>query len=240
MVDLVKRIDRRFYPDFANYWDDALFRKVVLAHLRPHMQVLDIGAGAGIVSHMNFRGLASKVCGVDPDARVATNPYLDEGKQGVGEAIPYPDERFDLVLADNVCEHLESPEQVFKEVSRVLKPGGLFLAKTPNRCHYMPLIAQMTPFWFHRWVNQKRGRQGIDTFPTVYRANSATDLQRLAMSAGLVVESILMTEGRPEYLRFSAFTYMVGLIYERLANMSQTFASFRILIVAVFRKPMPS
>jgi hypothetical protein len=104
----------------------------------------------------------------------------------------------------------------------------------------MPLIARMTPFWFHQWVNQKRGRQGIDTFPTVYRANSATDLQRLAMSAGLVVESILMTEGRPEYLRFSAFTYMVGLIYERLANMSQTFASFRILIVAVFRKPMPS
>ena len=202
------------------------------------MHVLDIGAGAGIVSHMNFRGLASKVCGVDPDVRVMTNPYLDEGKQGVGEAIPYPDERFDLVLADNVFEHLEAPQRVFKEVSRVLKPGGLFLAKTPNRCHYMPLIARMTPFWFHRWVNQKRGRQVIDTFPTVYHANTATALQRLAMSAGLVVESICRTEGRPEYLRFSAVTYIFGLAYERLANISQSFASFRILIVAAFRKPM--
>jgi SAM-dependent methyltransferase len=239
-VNLVRRIDQHFYPDFENYWDDALFRKLVLTHLRSHMDVLDMGAGAGIVSHMNFRGLAKQVCGVDPDIRVTKNPYLDEGKQGFGEAIPYPDERFDLVLADNVFEHLESPLSVFKEVTRVLKPGGLLLAKTPNRRHYMPLIAQMTPFWFHRWVNQKRGRKEVDTFPTVYRANTATALQRLALSAGLGVESIRLTEGRPEYLRFSAATYIFGLAYERLANISQAFASFRILIVAVFRKPMIS
>jgi SAM-dependent methyltransferase len=204
------------------------------------MQVLDMGAGAGIVSHMNFRGLATKICGIDPDQRVTENPYLDEAKQGLGEAIPYPDGSFDLVLADNVFEHLESPERVFKEVARVLRPGGLFLGKTPNRCHYMPAIAQMTPFWFHRWINKKRGRKEVDTFPTVYRANTATDLQRLARLAGLVVESIRFAEGRPEYLRFSAVTYMFGLAYERLANISQAFASFRILIVAVFRKPMIS
>src|SRR5262245_29688669 len=220
-MDLVKRIDRRFYPDFENYWDDALFRKVVLTLLRSHMDVLDMGAGAGIVAHMNFRGLAKKVCGVDPDIRVTKNPYLDEGKQGLGEAIPYSDERFDLVLADNVFEQLESPLPVFKEVTRVLRPAGLFLSKTPNHCHYMPLIARMTPFWFHRWVNQKRGRKEIDTFPTVYRANSATALQHLATSAGLAVESIRLTEGRPEYLRFSAVAYVFGLAYERLANISQ-------------------
>jgi SAM-dependent methyltransferase len=202
------------------------------------MRVLDIGAGAGIVSQMNFRGLARKVCGLDPDSRVSQNPYLDEGKQGVGESIPYPDESFDLVFADNVFEHLETPQLVFGEVARVLKPGGIFLGKTPNRHHYMPLIAQITPFWFHRWVNRKRGRQEIDTFPTRYRANTPTDLERLAKSAGLTIGSIRLVEARPEYLRFSAVTYMFGLAYERFVNLSEVLAPFRILIIAVFRKPV--
>lgn len=239
MVGVVRWIDRYYYEKFQNHWDDALFRERVLDYLRPDLELLDIGAGAGIVPEMNFRGLVKKVCGVDPDVRVKQNPYLDEGKQGFGESIPYPDECFDLVLADNVLEHLASPKMVFEEIARVLKPGGVFLGKTPNRHHYMPFIAQMTPFWFHRWVNRKRGRKEIDTFPTRYRANTHKDLRRLAKGAGLTVQSIQLIEGRPEYLRLSAITYLFGLFYERLVNASDILAPFRILIIAVFRKPTP-
>jgi hypothetical protein len=32
---------------------------------------------------MNFRGIARRVCGVDPDPRVVSDPYLDEGKRGL-------------------------------------------------------------------------------------------------------------------------------------------------------------
>jgi ubiquinone/menaquinone biosynthesis C-methylase UbiE len=90
---------------------------------------------------MNFRGLVARVCGIDPDPRVGANPYLDEGKVAVGEDIPYPDTNFDIVFADNVLEHLQNPSLVFQEVARILKPGGLFLVKTPNKLHYMPLMA---------------------------------------------------------------------------------------------------
>ena len=133
MSRLTRWMDRVLYPRHTTNWDDQLFREIIATHIRPDSTVLDLGAGAGIVPQMNFRGLASRVCGVDPDPRVAENQYLDEAKVGLGDAIPYPDDTFDVVFADNVLEHLEHPDQVFREVARVLKPGGIFLTKTPNR-----------------------------------------------------------------------------------------------------------
>nr|WP_274608966.1 class I SAM-dependent methyltransferase [Lamprobacter modestohalophilus] len=199
--------------------------------------VLDLGAGAGIVTEMNFCGHARRICGIDPDPRVVDNPFLDEGKVGLGESIPYPDASFDLVFADNVLEHLPNPEQVFAEVARVLRPGGVFLAKTPNKYHYVPLIARLTPHGFHRWVVRWRGREGEDVFPTRYLANSRADIRRLAAATGLQVVAVDLVEGRPEYLRFSALTYVFGYLYERLVNLVPGLAGLRVLLVAELRKP---
>jgi SAM-dependent methyltransferase len=176
------------------------------------------------------------VCGVDLDARVAGNPYLDEGKVGSAEKIPYPDASFDVVFSDNVLEHLEKPGEVMKEVRRVLKPGGVFLAKTPNRRHYMPVIAQLTPHAFHRFVKSLMGVSSEDTFPTRYRINTPGEVRRYAASAGLEVEEIKLMEGRPEYLRLWFPTYLVGFLYERMVNLP-AFAAFRILLVIRLRKP---
>lgn len=171
-MSITNFLDRKLYPNHTKNWDDRLFRERILARLKPNSVVLDLGAGAGIVAEMDFRGQAARICGVDLDPRVIDNPMLDEGKVADGGSIPYPDASFDLVFSDNVVEHLDMPEQVFAEVRRVLKPGGLFLFKTPNRTHYMPLIARMTPHKFHQFINRKRGRQETDTFPTRYRANT--------------------------------------------------------------------
>src|SRR5262249_37754350 len=160
----------------------------------------DLGAGAGIVPQMNFRGLAAHVCGVDLDPRVVTNPALDEGRIANVEQLPYGNDRFDIVFSDNVLEHLTEPARVLGEVARVLRPGGVFVFKTPNKWHYMPTIARLTPHRFHQWFNRLRGRAQTDTFPTRYRANSERDIQRLAASAGLLVERVELIEGRPEYL----------------------------------------
>jgi SAM-dependent methyltransferase len=177
------------------------------------------------------------VIGLDPDPRVVDNPFLDEAIAGSGSRIPLPDASCDLVICDNVLEHISEPQVVMDEIARVLKPGGWFLAKTPNRRHYMPLISRMTPTSFHRWVNARRGRQESDTFPTHYRINTPGDVERFARASGLEVQAIHLIEGRPEYLRIAAAAYVLGALYERIVNATGFLARFRILLLIELRKP---
>lgn len=240
MKSLITALDYLLYTNYSNNWDDTLLRNAILAELDDSQTVLNLGAGAGILPQTRFRGHVARLCGIDPDPRVLSNADLDEAKLGVGEAIPYPDNSFDLVFANNVLEHLKQPEVVLHEVARVLKPGGLFVAKTPNRWHYVPAISKLTPHVFHKWLNQLRGRAGEDTFPTYYRANSAGAIRRLAKSNGLVVHQLRLVEGRPEYLRFSVPTYLVGWLYERLVNLIPGLSTFRVVLICTLQKPRSS
>jgi SAM-dependent methyltransferase len=237
MTSLIEHIDDAFYPGVGQNWDDALFRERIQRHLRADSVALDFGAGAGIVKEMNFKSAVARMCGIDIDPRVMRNPMLHEAKLSDGTGIPYGDETFDLVFADNVLEHLSAPATVFSEIHRVLKPGGLFLFKTPNKWHYMPVIARFTPHWFHQWVNRERGRLGVDTFPTLYRANSVTSLRKLATAANFEVLKIERVEGRPEYLRVTWPTYLIGVLYERLVSSVTFLAVFRVLLIGQLRKP---
>jgi ubiquinone/menaquinone biosynthesis C-methylase UbiE len=232
----IARLDRTLYPEVEANWDDTLLRERVLRVLRPSDRLLDLGAGAGIIPQMRLRGLCAEVVGIDLDERVLSNPCLDAAKVASADDIPYPDATFDAVVCDNVLEHLEHPDRVFREVARVLRPGGSFLAKTPNKSHYMPALARATPHAFHQFYNRLRGRASADTFPTRYRANTRAAIERLAQDAGLRVEAIDLVEGRPEYLRLTVLTYLAGYLYERIVNSSSSLERFRIALYIHLRK----
>ncbi|MCB0323547.1 MAG: class I SAM-dependent methyltransferase [Bdellovibrionales bacterium] len=237
MSKLCTWIDKRLYPQYGDYWDQQLFRAEVVKRLHPSHVLLDFGAGRGANRNMNFRGQAAKVCGVDVDPIVHENPFLDEAKELVDGSIPYPDQTFDVVVSSDVLEHLEDPVATFREIRRVLKPGGWFLSKTPNAWHYVPLISRCTPHWFHEWVNKKRGREANDTFPTFYRANTKRALRALAAEAGFSSVETDMFEGRPEYLRFSVPSYAIGAIYQRMVTSCAFLASLRVVVISRFQAP---
>lgn len=236
MSAAIRWLDNRFYPTLSDNWDDSLFRSLVEQHINAQTVLLDLGAGAGLVRQMNFRGQVASVVGIDPDPRVLDNPHLDEATVGLADSLPFGNASFDVVVADNVLEHLENPDAVFGEVARVLRPGGTFLFKTPNVHHYVPLIARLTPTAFHRRYNRLRGRSWVDTFPTRYRANCRRDIVRLCRASGLALDALRFVEGRPEYLRLSAVTYVPGILYERLVNSTRLLEGLRVVLLGIAKK----
>ncbi len=233
MSRLTRWMDRVWYPAHGNNWDDELFRQRVLERIGPETACLDFGAGRGNVTQMNFRGLAGHVAGIDPEPAVLDNPFLDAAAifDVATNRIPHADQTFDLVFADNVLEHVADPVTALLEIRRVLKPGGRFLAKTPNKWHYMPIIARLTPTSFHRFYNRIRGRAVVDTFPTLYRCNTRSAVATHAAAAGLKVRRVDCIEGRPEYLRLFAATYLAGLVYERIVNALPALTRLRCVLI---------
>ncbi len=91
--------------------------------------VLDLGSGPGNVAEV-FAGCGAEVTGVDfsPQmVKVAQNRYPNiPFKVANGEQLPFDDGTFDAVVCNYVVHHFAQPEVVFREISRVLKPGGHF------------------------------------------------------------------------------------------------------------------
>ena len=178
-MTLVEKLDKRWYPNHRDDWDAHAFRARILSKLDTSMTLLDIGAGRGGTQHMNFKDLAGHVIGADLDPVVLENKQIDEAIHNVdGSLTGVADNSVDIVVSKDVLEHVATPEIFFKEVARVLKSGGLFMAKTPNGFHYVTLGARMTPLSFHKWYNEKRGRKSHDTFPTTYLCNSKRALTK--------------------------------------------------------------
>jgi len=234
-MSLVSKLDKKFYPGVGDRWDDAIFRDALLKCLKPEMIVLDLGAGAGIIPEMNFKGKVKKIYGLDPDERVMSNVFLDAAVCSTAEEMPFEDEMFDTIICQNVMEHIENPLVMLHQVKRVLKKGGLFFVKTPNRNHYITLAARVTPHGFHQWYNKLRGRDEDDTFKTLYNFNSKSQQKKNIHAAGLETVEINFYESRPEYLRLNALTYFAGIIYERSVNFLNL-NLFKAVMISLFRK----
>lgn len=242
MSALTRWMDARLYAGYSDNWDNQRLRQYLMERLKSDHAILDLGAGRGALMEMNFKGAVKFVAGVDPDPVVHENPFLDEAKTlAVPDAkIPYPDESFNIVFSNNVLEHVNNPGNLFDEIYRILKPGGFFISKTPNKRYYVPAIARLTPHRFHEFINERRGRKRQDTFPTVYRCNTPEEVQKFAAHSGFKVIDLQMWEGRPEYLRLFAITYFMGYLYERLVNSFEAMSKFRCVIVFTLEKPKKS
>lgn len=147
------RVDNSIYEKYGDRWYTAFDDPVAILRAASRFKtpwvvekirsiqgqkVLDVGCGGGFLSNAlaleNF-----KVTGIDlaldslevahrHDTTKSVN-YL----QADASSLPFEDGAFDAVTAMDFLEHVENPAMIIQEISRVLRPGGVFIFHTFNR-----------------------------------------------------------------------------------------------------------
>ncbi len=127
--DTWSRCAESYADTFQALTSQTLPLLVQAATIRGGERVLDLGSGPGDVSAMLAR-TGANVTGVDFARKmvdVARHRHPEIVFHEVdGEALPFDEGSFDVVVANCVVHHLARPATVFKEVARVLKGGGRF------------------------------------------------------------------------------------------------------------------
>ncbi len=130
----------------------------------------------------DLRGPGRRVVGIDIDPAGKENPFIDEFRViGDDGHWPLEDASVDLAVSDFVLEHVTEPEAFVNELTRVLRPGGVFVARTISRGSLLSLAARLVPNRSHARILRvlQPGRLECDVFPTAYRMNTRRDLAEL-------------------------------------------------------------
>ncbi len=235
-----QNLERRWFPDArARMW--ARFQAELAAAVHPEARILDAGCGKGSWFLRAHVGRARLAVGLDIE-RPARHT-LDAFVQGTLEALPFPDGVFDVVVCNDVIEHLVHPRRSMAELARVLRPssgpgardGGLLLFKTPSLRAPSTLIAHFVPYQWHRRLKRGLGVAEDDVFPTQFRCNTPAAIDACLRDCGLEREWLMLVDGTFNYFAFNRPMYVMGLLYSRLMY-APFLRPFRSVIVGAYRR----
>ncbi|MCB9991694.1 MAG: bifunctional 2-polyprenyl-6-hydroxyphenol methylase/3-demethylubiquinol 3-O-methyltransferase UbiG [Rhodospirillales bacterium] len=169
-----------FAKDSAHWWDeDGPFRPLhrmnpvrmdyICGQIRQHyglrrddlkafgkLELLDIGCGGGLVCEPLAR-LGGRVTGIDADANAIAVAKTHAAENGL--SINYLNgsaedlkETFDVVLALEIIEHVNNPEQFVQDCTALCKPGGIVIFSTLNRTPQSYAMGIVAAEHVLRWV----------------------------------------------------------------------------------------
>ncbi|HEY4987296.1 MAG TPA: bifunctional 2-polyprenyl-6-hydroxyphenol methylase/3-demethylubiquinol 3-O-methyltransferase UbiG [Bradyrhizobium sp.] len=134
------------------------------------LRMLDIGCGAGLLCEP-FTRLGAQVIGVDASASniAAAKLHADRGHLSIDYRCTTPEEmdvreRFDIVLAMEVIEHVVDVGLFLGRCAAMLKPGGIMVVSTLNRNWKSFALAIVGAEYVLRWL--PRGTHQWDKFVT--------------------------------------------------------------------------
>ncbi len=150
------------------------------------LRVLDIGCGGGILSEPLAR-LGAAVVGADPSPANIEAAKLHAGEAGVAidyrvttaEALADAGERFDIVLAMEVVEHVADLSLFVRRCAEMVRPGGLMITATLNRTLKSFALAIVGAEYVLRWL--PRGTHQWDKFVTPNELEAVLERHGLAM-----------------------------------------------------------
>jgi SAM-dependent methyltransferase len=172
--------------------------------------ILDVGSGIGTYVK-RFRDFSPHVYGIDVSAKRLAESTMPNLVAAAGEALPFRGEAFDVLVFNEVIEHVRDDRKTIEDALRVLRPGGHIVIYAPNRLY---------PFETHGVYVRGRYKFGniplVNYLPNRYRnklvpharAYLAKDMRRLI--EGLPVRVVVHTYVYPGFDNVIARSPRVG------------------------------
>lgn len=117
----------------------------IVKYVKKNNLILDVGCAQGYLDQYFVQELNCTVYGIEYDAKAAKVAKKFCADVLVGDAeqyltsinkLPFPIQKFDVILLADVLEHLKEPEKVLQALKKYLKPEGIFIISLPNIAHF--------------------------------------------------------------------------------------------------------
>ena len=219
----------------------SVYHDLIAKAVEPGMTVLDVGCGRGAIAPYSWHQHTNiKLWGIDPDPTAAENPHLESFTLLTDDPNwQIPSGTVDLAICRYVLEHVEDPTAFFRNLSRVLKPGGKFVFLTPNRWHPAMIASHWLPFGLkQRILALTKRADPHDVFPTCYLLNSARAVKQAAQRFGLDIVDLQTREIQPcGYLDFSVLGFFVSCLYFNVMRLTGLQCLIGMTMTGVLSKP---
>ncbi len=199
----------------------------VIAHLPglDGLHILEVGCGDGPYLTWISTQAPSAVVGVDISPRILGEARQRVQHEGRAElvrlaaadavALPFPDARFDLLLASQMIEHVPDDARALREMRRVLRPGGTLVISTDHRDNRVSQALAAPTLAVRRLLGRAAYRP-----PFLHRSYGRAEFAGLLRQAGFEVrQQCTYRFSWPSRLgRVRFFTRSLDLLEERLVR----------------------
>lgn len=159
-------------------------RLLPYANPQENQNCLEVGCGAGAVSHHIAKKYQLSITGTDVDPEQieqARNSIKDVSKIRFVAAnatdLPFNDEKFDIVLSYMVLHHISNWLDALKEIKRVLKPGGYYII---GELTFPKFLVKIAGLFMHKYgittVGELKAFMGENGFTEFYASKSKDHL----------------------------------------------------------------
>lgn len=236
---IIDQLYHKYYYSLPGFVDGTTqFHGICSHNIVPGSRILEVGPGPTNRTSQ-FLAALGPVTGFDIDDAVLSNTALSAAYVYDGQALPSDGSAFEACVSNYVLEHLADPATHFREVARVLAPGGIYCFRTPNSRHYVSLAARLTPHRIHlqasNWLRHLPAGCP-DPYPTYHRANTRSAILRFCDADTWSVREFYYIEKEPSYGRVSRALFYPMLAYERCVNRLDPLAPLRANIFCTLQK----
>lgn len=155
--------DKAFNEEVKGKKTEALIEVMSAFSRRDIQDILVVGCGSGREAGMLARAFNANVVGID----LGDDYTFDhEGSAPAkllkmdAKDLKFSSNSFDMVFSFHTLEHIPEPQRALKEMSRVLRPGGVYFVGTPNKSRIIG--GYTSPYPFHvkvRWYFQELSKR---------------------------------------------------------------------------------